>query len=170
MLLEAGEKHVDCWSELKPVKIQIQLFGSIQASIGLILFHLKACDLFHPSPHVSHIILLELSFQLFFCIPYILPSSFSTVFKQSSVFLPEGFLLALQQLFQVTGDPGFVTGETPYCPCRNNTFHTEVYVIFHTLSPGTDIILQFIFSLLRKSFQSLYSDRLLLNNGCVAGG
>ena len=56
------------------------------------------------------------------------------------VFLPEGFLFHVQQLFQVTGDPGFVTGGVPDCSCGNNTLHTKVNVIFHALSHGIAII------------------------------
>ena len=46
------------------IEERVQFIGSVLTSICLVL-QVEACDLLHPRPHMSFIVLLELVLQLF---------------------------------------------------------------------------------------------------------
>ena len=118
-------EDAECWSELlKCSSLALPLVWSS--------FTLKPVIFFTRLSHQC-----ASGFFPTFCTPCTLVFFFNSFWTVS---LPEGFPFDVQQLLQVPGDPGFVIGEAHYCPCGNNTLHTEGYVIRHTIGEGIDII------------------------------
>ncbi|MEQ2297312.1 hypothetical protein AMECASPLE_033537, partial [Ameca splendens] len=82
---------------------------SVQTSVGLIILLLEACDLLHPCPHISDIVLLELALQLLLvhllAVSYLdfklllyTPQEFSVSLSEGSFFLVKQVLLVIQGL------------------------------------------------------------------------
>ena len=56
--------------------------------------------------------------------------SFSSFLSSS----PKALFVLVEELFQVTGDPGyFFIGEAPHCSGEDGVVHTDVYAASHTV-------------------------------------
>ena len=64
-----------CWACLwtESAEEWVHVIGSVQISIHRILLLLEACNLFHPWPQVSYLVLLDLIIQLFSVYHLLLP-------------------------------------------------------------------------------------------------
>ena len=136
--LGAGEEDADFIYELYLLKNEFSSLTLSRISVSLILLLLEACDLLPPWRHISYVFLLELTLQLSHVHTSLLfliltHTRFCTDLNNFPVSLTEGSSFLVEELFQVTGDPGFIIGKAPLfwegwcCPQRRlwSQSHTQ---------------------------------------------
>ncbi|MEQ2290059.1 hypothetical protein AMECASPLE_039447 [Ameca splendens] len=115
-----------------------------QRSVGCLERRMLSCDLLHPCPHISDIVLLELALQLLLvhllAVSYLYFKLLLYTSAQFSVSLSKGSFFLLSRSFKSLVIQVFVIGEASHRSCGDGVIYTQVYIVNHTLIHGIDVV------------------------------
>uniref|UniRef100_A0A3B3BEG5 C2H2-type domain-containing protein n=1 Tax=Oryzias melastigma TaxID=30732 RepID=A0A3B3BEG5_ORYME len=156
MRIHTGEKAFMCkecdksyadkfWGAVKAIEEGVQLLGSLHAPVlHTVTFTAVACHSFHATPDLPHVVVPQLLLQLppvrLFSIPHAGFKLALDLLHLLLVLAPERPLLPVQHSLDLTGDPGFIVGETPHSPDRDHQIHTKVHVVCQTAHSPLNVL------------------------------